>query len=81
MMGGALGLALKQRGLALRVVGVDTSEETLQTAQKMGAIDAGTADIAAVRDADCVIFAAPVPTRSRAHGAGRAARPGKRAGH
>ncbi|HZT44468.1 MAG TPA: prephenate dehydrogenase [Chthonomonadaceae bacterium] len=61
LMGGSLGMALKARGLARRVVGVDKSGEILTRAQERGAIDAGTTDLAeGVREADGVVAAAPV---------------------
>lgn len=61
LMGGSLGLALKARGLARRVVGVDKSAEILARAQERDAIDVGTTDLAeGVRDADGVVVAAPV---------------------
>ena len=62
MMGGSLALALRERALATRIVGVDQSETTLNMASESGAIDAGTTDLTAgVRDADMIIFATPVP--------------------
>jgi prephenate dehydrogenase len=61
LMGGSLGMALRARGLARRVIGVDKSAETLTRAQERGAMDAGTATLAgAVRAADGVVVAAPV---------------------
>ncbi len=61
LMGGSLGLALRARELALRIVGVDREPETLARAQARGAIQMGTTDPAeAVRDADCIVAAAPV---------------------
>jgi len=61
LMGGSLGLALRARGLARRVVGVDRHADTLVVAEARGAIDAGETDLAAaVRAADCVAVAAPV---------------------
>jgi prephenate dehydrogenase len=61
LMGGSLGMALRARGLARRVIGVDSSAETRSRAQERGAIDAGTDTLAgAVRSADGVVVAAPV---------------------
>lgn len=61
LMGGSLGLALRTRGLAANVVGMDKSAEILATAQKAGAIDAGVIEAAeAVREADAIFLAAPV---------------------
>ena len=54
-------MALRKRGLARRVVGVDVRAETLESAQALGAIDVGTREIIeAVREADCLVLAAPV---------------------
>lgn len=61
LMGGSLALALRERRLARRIVGVDTRSETLQQARALNAIDAGTTDLAAgVAEADGVVLAAPV---------------------
>lgn len=61
LMGGSLGLALRQRDLATAVVGVDRQADTLAEAVAVGAIDRGTTDLAdGVKDADCVVMAVPV---------------------
>ena len=61
LMGGSLGMALRAKGIAQTVVGIDTVESTLTRAQKVGAIDMGTANLRqGVADADCVVLAAPV---------------------
>ncbi len=61
MMGGSLGLALKARGIAQTVVGIDTNTAGLKRAWEMGAIDEGTTDLqAGVADAVVIILAAPV---------------------
>ena len=61
LIGGSLGLALKQRGLAGDVVGVGYRDSTLKLAQKRGAIDRWTLDIAeGVADADIVVLCTPV---------------------
>jgi prephenate dehydrogenase len=61
LMGGSLGMALRQRGLAGSVLGVDANAQTLKEAQRLGAIEGGTTDLAAgVREADFLVFAAPV---------------------
>ena len=57
LIGGSLGLALKARRLAHRVVGVERSEERLQAALSRGAIDSGTLSLPdAVADADIVVL-------------------------
>lgn len=61
LIGGSLGLALKQRGLADEVVGVGYRDSTLKLAQERGAIDRWTLDIAeGVGDADIVVLCTPV---------------------
>jgi prephenate dehydrogenase len=61
LIGGSYGLALKERGLARRVVGVARRETTRQTAIEVGAADEATSDAReAVRDADLVILCTPV---------------------
>jgi len=61
LMGGSLGLALRSRGLAGLVVGIDECPDTVARARDIGAIAKGTTDLAeGVRDADCVVVAAPV---------------------
>lgn len=60
LIGGSLGMALRSRGLASRVVGIARREETLRDALAVGAIDAGTTDLAGVEDAELVVLATPV---------------------
>ena len=53
LLGGSLGLALKQRGLAKRVHGVGRNEDSLETALNLGAIDDAFLQIpSAVQDAE-----------------------------
>ncbi len=60
LIGGSLGLALKKRRLAGRIVGCDRAP-VLERAQGCGAIEAGTTDPAdAVRGSDLVVLATPV---------------------
>ncbi|MGQ9697480.1 MAG: prephenate dehydrogenase [Armatimonadota bacterium] len=61
LMGGSLGLVLRRRRLASKVVGVARRPETLQTAVEVGAIDEGMHDIGeAACDADLLVIATPV---------------------
>ncbi|HEU5116886.1 MAG TPA: prephenate dehydrogenase/arogenate dehydrogenase family protein [Isosphaeraceae bacterium] len=46
LIGGSLGLALRKRGLAGRVVGVGRDPERLEEARRLGAIDEGTTELA-----------------------------------
>ena len=60
LIGGSLGLALKKRHLAGRIVGCSRAP-TLEQAERCGAIDTGTVNPAdAVRGSDLVVLAAPV---------------------
>lgn len=61
LIGGSIGLAAKKRGVARRVLGVGRDPRHVEQALQLGAIDAGTLDLAgAARTADCIIFCAPV---------------------
>ena len=61
LLGGSLGLALKQRKLARRVEGFVRRPESVQECQKLGVVDAAHLDIAtAVRDADLIVFCTPL---------------------
>jgi prephenate dehydrogenase len=60
LIGGSLGLALKKRRLAGRIIGCDRAP-ALKRAQACGAIEAGNANPAdAVRGSDLVVLATPV---------------------
>src|ERR1700731_1986941 len=60
LIGGSLGLALKKRRLAGRIVGCDRAP-VLERAKDCGAIDTGIANPAdAVRGSDVVVLATPV---------------------
>jgi prephenate dehydrogenase len=61
LIGGSIGLALRQRKLAQRVVGIGRRQETLDQARKLKAIHHGTTELAdGVRDADLIIVCTPV---------------------
>jgi prephenate dehydrogenase len=63
LIGGSMGMALRFRGVAGRVVGCSRTESRLWEAQRHGAIDEYTTDpVEAVAGADLVILAAPVRT-------------------
>ncbi len=60
LIGGSLGLAIKQRFPTARICGVDRTT-VLRAARKKGAIDAGETSIArAVQSADLIILATPL---------------------
>ena len=61
LLGGSIGLALRQRGLADQITGLGRDEQRLAKAAELGAIDRGTTDLAdAVSGADLVIVCTPV---------------------
>ncbi len=61
LIGGSIGLALRTRALAARVVGVGRSPSTLDEAVRLGAIDRGTTELgAAVDSADVEVVCTPV---------------------
>jgi prephenate dehydrogenase len=63
LIGGSIGLALRERKLASEVIGVGRRESTLATARKLGAIDRSTTSIAeGVAEAEIVVVATPVDT-------------------
>ena len=60
LIGGSIGLALKKRHLAGRIVGCDRAP-VLERAQDCGAIEAGSTNPAdAVRGSELVVLATPV---------------------
>lgn len=60
LLGGSLGLALKERGLAKRVLGVGHRPETLNTAKQRGAIDNAFANcVDAVPESDLIVLCTP----------------------
>lgn len=63
LIGGSLGLVLKQKGLAKSVVGVGRRIENLELGVKLHAIDRYETQVRhAVQDADLVVLATPVQT-------------------
>ena len=62
LIGGSLGQAMRERGLATSVVGIGRSAETLARAVSLGAIDSYATDFAeGVVGASLVVLATPVP--------------------
>lgn len=59
LIGASLGLALRERGLVDRVVGVDVDAGAVVTAKKRGAIDEGGSSDGLLGDADLVAVAVP----------------------
>jgi prephenate dehydrogenase len=61
LLGGSVGLAVRRRGIARRVVGTDCDAANLDRARARGILDATFADAAAaVAAADLVVFCTPV---------------------
>ena len=66
LIGGSLGMILRRKGLATRVIGVGRRVENLKAAVELGAIDRYVVDPKdGVRDADLVVLATPVDTYDR----------------
>lgn len=60
LLGGSLGLALKQRGIAGRVLGVGRRQSSLDAALRVGAIDTGILDLTKeAATADLIVLALP----------------------
>jgi prephenate dehydrogenase len=63
LIGGSIGLALRKRGLAERIVGVGRNQEKLEKAREMGIIDTATTSLEqSVADANLVVVCTPVAT-------------------
>ena len=61
LIGGSIGMALRERGLASEVVGVGRRPATLERARERGAVDRTTTNLVlGVADADFVVVATPV---------------------
>jgi len=60
VIGGSLALAIKEKNLARKIVGVSRHRKTISLAKQCGAIDSGACDINVLEGADLLIFAAPV---------------------
>ena len=61
LIGGSLGLALKSQGVCSHIIGCSRTQENLQKAVALGAIDTfSTSPAEAVRDCDIVILAVPI---------------------
>jgi prephenate dehydrogenase len=61
LIGGSVGMAVRERKLARRVVGISRRQSTLRTARRRGAIDNGSQNLArGVAGADLIVVCAPV---------------------
>src|SRR5689334_15788844 len=61
LIGGSLGQALRKTG-KYRVIGVSRTARNLNQAKRLGAIDAGSTDLAFAAEADIVVLCGPVDT-------------------
>lgn len=63
LIGGSIGLALRERKLARNIVGIGRRQNSLDAARKVGAIDHGLTNLAAgVSQAQLIIICTPVDT-------------------
>lgn len=60
LIGGSLGIAIKQNGLAREVIGVSRKRSTLNKAIKIKAIDKGSLDLEALSGCELIILCTPV---------------------
>ena len=60
LIGGSLGMALRERRLAGRVLGLPRRAETIAEGLQCGAIDEGSLDVSRAAEAELIILAAPV---------------------
>ncbi len=60
LIGGSLGLAVRRRGLASRVIGISRTPQSIATAGKIGAIDEGSTGLEAITGADLIVLCLPV---------------------
>jgi prephenate dehydrogenase len=60
LIGGSMALALKERGFATSVIGVDNNPEHLEKARSLGIIDSSMTLADAAKNSDIVIIATPV---------------------
>ncbi len=60
LIGGSLGLEIRSRRLARKVIGISRREKNVLLAKKIGAIDEAHTRLTALSEADAVVLAAPV---------------------
>ena len=60
LIGGSLGLALKDKALSKEIIGTSRRRANVLLARKMGAIDRAVFSLNVVREADLLVLAAPV---------------------
>lgn len=63
LIGGSIGLAMRERKLARRIIGIGRRQTSLDVARQVGAIDQGVTSLAAgVAEAQLLVVATPVDT-------------------
>jgi len=62
LIGGSIGLAIRKKDLAEKIIGIAKHRSTILKAKNIGAIDEGTKDLTGIKDSDLVILACPVRT-------------------
>src|SRR3954447_11041761 len=63
LIGGSIGLALRDRRLAQKIIGIGRRQQTLDVAREVGAIDSGVTSLAnGISEAQLIIVATPVDT-------------------
>jgi prephenate dehydrogenase len=63
LIGGSIGLAVRERRLAQKIIGVGRRQMSLDAARKVGAIDHGVTNLSAgVAEAQLIVIATPVDT-------------------
>jgi len=61
LIGGSIGMAIRKRGLARKVIGIGRHPEKLKLAQRLGAIDSWTVDISrGLKNSELVILCIPI---------------------
>jgi prephenate dehydrogenase len=61
LIGGSIGLGMRERGLAREVIGIGRTQKNLRTARRLGAVTHTTVDLAkGVAEADLVLVCTPV---------------------
>ena len=60
LIGGSLAAAMKARGVATSVLGIDRNPDNLAQALALGLIDEAANEMAAVAQADLIVLCAPV---------------------
>jgi prephenate dehydrogenase len=60
LIGGSMAMAMKNKRLCRRVIGISRHKESLVSGKRLGAIDVASLSLEAIKDADLVILAMPI---------------------